>query len=98
MLTADELVPIVRGVVRPGIPVTAQHSQMLMKMLDKDGNGTITIDEYVSLFPSLSLLSLLSLPPPYASRMFTADELVPIMRGVVRPGIPITAQHSQMLG
>lgn len=45
MLTADELIPIVKGVVRPGIPVTAQHSNMLMKMLDKDGNGTVTIDE-----------------------------------------------------
>jgi hypothetical protein len=47
MLTADELVPIVRGVVRPGIPVTTQHSHMLMKMLDKDGDGTITIDEFL---------------------------------------------------
>eukprot|EP00026_Physarum_polycephalum_P008876 Phypoly_transcript_08979.p1 GENE.Phypoly_transcript_08979~~Phypoly_transcript_08979.p1 ORF type:complete len:344 (+),score=53.93 Phypoly_transcript_08979:284-1315(+) len=47
MLTANELIPIVRGVVRPGIPVTAQHSAMLMKMLDKDGNGTVTIDEFL---------------------------------------------------
>lgn len=47
MLTSDELLPIVRGVVRPGIAVTSQHSSMLMQMLDKDGNGTITIDEFL---------------------------------------------------
>jgi len=37
----------VKGVVRPGIAVTSQHSHMLMQMLDKDGNGTITIDEFL---------------------------------------------------
>jgi len=46
-LTADELLPIVKAVVKPGIVVDPSHVQMLMEMLDKDGDASVTIDEFL---------------------------------------------------